>query len=76
MAEVQAERIAGGFILITGVDGVRYAFRQHAVALIRDADECHDDSIVQLHSGHLVRGPSSAAGSFCGRVFRRVVARG
>jgi hypothetical protein len=66
---VQGERIAGGnatfgdagrrsgFILITGIDGVRYAVRQHAVAIIHDADECRDETIVQLYSGHLVRVP-------------------
>jgi len=28
MATVQGERIAGAFILIIGIDGVRYAVRQ------------------------------------------------
>jgi hypothetical protein len=28
---VPPERIAGGFILITGIDGARYAVRQQAV---------------------------------------------
>jgi hypothetical protein len=37
--------MAGGFILITGIDGSRYAVRQHAVAVINDADECHDSSL-------------------------------
>ena len=36
---VQGERIAGRFILITGIDGTRYAVRQHPVSLIHDADE-------------------------------------
>jgi hypothetical protein len=31
---VHGERMAGGFILITGIDGTRYAVRQHAVAVI------------------------------------------
>ena len=44
-----------GFILSTGIDGTRYAVRQQAVAVIRDADECHDETIVQLDGGHLVR---------------------
>jgi hypothetical protein len=52
---VQGERMAGGFILITGIDGVRYAVRQQAVAVIHDADECHDETIVQLYGGHVVR---------------------
>ena len=47
-----AGRRSGGFILITGIDGVRYAVRQHAVAIIHDADECHDETLVRLHSGH------------------------
>jgi hypothetical protein len=54
---VQGERVAGGFILITGIDGTRYAVRQHAIAVIHDADECHDETIVQLHGGHVVRVP-------------------
>jgi hypothetical protein len=54
---VQGERIAGGFILIAGIDGTRYAVRQQAVAVIHDADECHDETIVQLYGGHVVRVP-------------------
>jgi hypothetical protein len=56
---VQGERIAGGFILITGIDGTRYAVRQQAVTVIHDVDECRDDTIVQLHGGHVVRVPCS-----------------
>ena len=33
---VQRERIAGGFILITGIDGIRYAVRGRASGLILD----------------------------------------
>jgi hypothetical protein len=57
MAAAQGERIPGGFILITGIDGVRYAVRHHAVAVILDADECRDETLVQLHGGHVVRVP-------------------
>jgi hypothetical protein len=57
LAMVQGERIAGGFILIKGIDGVRYAVRQQSVAIVHDADECHDETIVQLHGGHVVRVP-------------------
>jgi hypothetical protein len=59
MAAVQGERIpggnatigdagrrSGGFILITGIDRVRYAVTHHAVAVIHDADESHDEAIV------------------------------
>ena len=56
---VQGERIAGGFILITGIDGIRYAVRQQAVTVVHDADECYDETIVQLHGGHVVRVPCS-----------------
>jgi hypothetical protein len=56
---VQGQRIPGGFLLITGIDGTRYAVRQHAVAVIHDADECHDETIVQLYGGHVVRVPYS-----------------
>ena len=52
---VRGERLAGGFILITGIDGIRYAVRQQSVAIVHDADECHDETLVQLHGGHVVR---------------------
>ena len=54
----QGERIAG-FILITGIDGIRYAVRQQSVGIIHDADECHDETHVLLHGGHVVRVPCS-----------------
>src|SRR5437773_12534882 len=48
---VQGERIAGGFILITGIDGTRYAVRQQAITVVHDADECRDETVLQLHGG-------------------------
>ena len=33
----QGERIGGGFILITGLDGIRYAVRPQSVGIIHDA---------------------------------------
>lgn len=59
MQSAQGLRVGAGFILITGIDGTRYAVRQHAVAVIHDADECHDETIVQLHGGHVVQVPLS-----------------
>ena len=56
---VQGERIAGGFILITGIDGTRYAVRQQAIAVVHDAYECRDETVLQLHGGHVVRVPCS-----------------
>jgi hypothetical protein len=56
---VQGERTRAGFILITGIDGTRYAVRQQAVTIIHDADECRDETMVQLHGGHVVRVPCS-----------------
>jgi hypothetical protein len=32
---VQGERIAGGYILMTGIDGIRYAIRPQSVAIIQ-----------------------------------------
>jgi hypothetical protein len=55
MSVVQGERIPGGFILITGIDGIRYAVRPQAVGIIHDGDECHDETLIQLHGGHVVR---------------------
>jgi len=57
MSSVQGERKPGGFILITGIDGTRWAVRQHSVAIIHDADECRDETLIQLHGGQLVRAP-------------------
>ena len=59
MAAVQGERTKGGFILITGIDGIRYAVRQQAITILHDADECRDETIVQLQGGHIVRVPCS-----------------
>jgi hypothetical protein len=59
MAVAQGERIPGGFILITGIDGIRYAVRHNSVAVIHDADECHDETLVQLHGWQVVRVPAS-----------------
>src|SRR5262249_51165893 len=46
MAAIQGERSPGGFILITGIDGVRHAVRHNAMAVIHDADECRDETRV------------------------------
>jgi hypothetical protein len=56
MAAAQGERIAG-FILITGIEGTRYAVRQHAVSVIHDADECQDETMLHLHGGVVIRVP-------------------
>jgi uncharacterized protein YlzI (FlbEa/FlbD family) len=56
---VQGERTRAGFILITGIDGTRYAVRQQAITVIHDADECRDETMVQLHGGHVVCVPCS-----------------
>lgn len=53
---VQGERVAG-FILITSVDGIRYAVRQHSVAVIQDTDPCQDETLIALHGGAVVRMP-------------------
>ena len=39
LVSVQGQRMPGGFILITGQDGIRYALRPNQVALVHDADE-------------------------------------
>jgi hypothetical protein len=58
MGAAQGEQIAG-FILITGIDGTRYAVRQHAVAIVADADEARDETMIHLHGGTVVRVPCS-----------------
>ena len=55
---IQGERIAG-FILITGIDGIRYALRQHAVSVVSDLDPAQDETLIQLHGGTVVRVPCS-----------------
>ena len=56
---VQGERLAGGFILLTGIDGAPYAVRKQAITIIHDADECRDETVAQLQGGHVVRVPCS-----------------
>ena len=46
---VQGERTAGGFILVTSLDGIRSAVARN---------ECRDETIMQ-HGGHVVRVPCS-----------------
>lgn len=46
---------SGWVHLITGLDGIRYAVRPQSVGIIHDADECRDETIIQLHGGHVVR---------------------
>lgn len=41
---MQGERIPGGLL-----DGTGYAVRPQSVGIIHDADECHDETLVQLH---------------------------
>jgi hypothetical protein len=50
---VQGERIGAGFILVTGLDGIRYAMRPQSVGIIHGADECGDETMIQLHGGHV-----------------------
>jgi hypothetical protein len=57
VAAVQGERMPGEFILITGIDGIQYAVRHNSVAVIQDTDECHDETLVLLHGGAVVRVP-------------------
>jgi hypothetical protein len=59
------ERLPGGFILIIGLDGIRYAVRPQSVGIIHDADECRDETMVQLHGGHVVRVPCSLDEVLC-----------
>jgi hypothetical protein len=35
---VQGERIPGGFILITGLDGIRYAGRPQSIGIVHDVN--------------------------------------
>lgn len=59
MSAVQGQRLLGGFILITGQDGIRYALRPNQVAVAHDADKCHDETILRIYGGHTIRVPSS-----------------
>ena len=68
----QGERIAG-FILITGIDGIRYALRQHAVSVVSDLDPAQDETLIQLHGGTVVRVPSSLDEPAISRFARPVI---
>jgi hypothetical protein len=56
---VQGERIAGRVHRNYRDRRHPLCLRQQSVAIIHDADECHDETIVQLHGGHVVRVPCS-----------------
>jgi hypothetical protein len=45
--------------LITGQDGIRYALRPNQVAVIHDADECRDETVLRIYGGNIVRVPCS-----------------
>jgi hypothetical protein len=45
---VQGERTRGGFILIIGLDGIRYAVRPQSIGIIHDADECRDETMTPV----------------------------
>jgi hypothetical protein len=59
VSAVQGQRISGGFILITGQDGIRYALRPNQVAVVHDVDECHDETVLRIFGGHMIRVPYS-----------------
>jgi hypothetical protein len=59
MLAVQGQRVSGGFILITGQDSIRYALRPNRVAVIHDAHECRDETILRIYGAHIVRVPCS-----------------
>jgi len=40
-----------GFILITELDGMRYAVRPQSIGIIHDADKCRDETLVQRRPG-------------------------
>jgi hypothetical protein len=76
MAAVQGERISGGFILITGIDGIRYAVRHNSVAVIHDADECQDETLVQLHGGAVCGCPARSTKCWLGSGRKPILRRG
>ena len=39
--------------------GIRYVLRPNQVAVIHDADECHDETVLRIYGGHIVRVPCS-----------------
>jgi len=51
--------VLGSFILITGQDGIRYGLRPNQVTVVHDADECHDETVLRLYGGHMIRVPCS-----------------
>jgi hypothetical protein len=59
VSAVQRSAIAGRFHPHHGQDGIRYALRPNQVAVVHDADECQDETIIRIYGGHIVRVPSS-----------------
>ena len=65
MSAVQGQRMPGGFVLITGQDGIRDALRPNQVALAHDADDCHDETVLRIYGGHMIRVPCSLEEVLC-----------
>jgi hypothetical protein len=42
-----------------------YALRPNQVAVIHDADECEDETILHIYGGHIVRVPFSVEEVLC-----------
>jgi hypothetical protein len=50
---------AGRFHHHHRTDGIWYALRPKQVAVIHDADECRDETVLRIYGGHIVRVPCS-----------------
>ena len=59
ISAVQGQKLSCGSIIITGEDGIRYALRPNQVAVVHDADECHDETVLRIYGGHMIRVPFS-----------------
>jgi uncharacterized protein YlzI (FlbEa/FlbD family) len=46
-------------ILITGLDGIRYAVRPQSAGIIHEPMNARDETMIQLRSGHIARVPRS-----------------
>jgi hypothetical protein len=65
VSAVQGQRCRVVSSLIIGQDGIRYALRPNQVAVVHDADECQDETILRIYGGHIVRVPCSLEEVLC-----------
>jgi hypothetical protein len=61
----QGQRVPGGSSSSPGKTVSATPLRPNQVAVVHDADECHDETVLRIFGGHLVRLPCSLEEVLC-----------